>query len=172
MSTYIHIGRFVATFGIQGELILKHVLAKKIHFKKVEAIFVEEVKNTYLPYFIETAKPKNEEEVLIQLEGIKSKEAAHLLVYKNVWLQETDFRQLAGKMAPISLLGFTIINKGVTLATIEEVIEQPRQILTRITLNNKEVLIPLHQDSLLKIDYKTQQVIVNLPDGLLDVYLE
>jgi 16S rRNA processing protein RimM len=41
MNHYIHIGKFVASFGVKGELILKHALGKKTALKDVEALFVE-----------------------------------------------------------------------------------------------------------------------------------
>ena len=41
----------------------------------------------------------------------------------------------------------------------------------RIEINNKEALIPLHEDTIIKIDKKKQQVIVTLPEGLLEIYL-
>jgi 16S rRNA processing protein RimM len=56
------------------------------------------------------------------------------------------------------------------LSPIEEVINQPHQILLRITLKGKEVLIPLHEESLDKIDHVKKQVHVILPDGLLEIY--
>jgi 16S rRNA processing protein RimM len=53
-----------------------------------------------------------------------------------------------------------------------EIIEQPHQLLCRIEINEKEVLIPLHEDTIRKIDKKLKQVIVELPEGLLDIYLQ
>ncbi len=63
-----------------------------------------------------------------------------------------------------------LINEIEELGVIEEVIEQPHQVLLRITLEGNEALIPLHDETLDKIDHKKQQVHVTLPDGLLDVY--
>ena len=56
------------------------------------------------------------------------------------------------------------------LGKILEVIEQPHQVLCRISLNNKEAFIPLHEETIKKIDRKKQQVIVALPPGLLEIY--
>ncbi|HEX3025161.1 MAG TPA: 16S rRNA processing protein RimM, partial [Chitinophagaceae bacterium] len=102
--------------------------------------------------------------------GIKTKESAHRLVQKNVWLLEDDFRKIAGKSAPIALLGYSIINESENLGPVEEVIEQPHQVLLRITLNGNEALIPLHKETLQKIDRKKKEVHVVLPDGLLEIY--
>jgi 16S rRNA processing protein RimM len=167
---YIHIGKMVATFGVKGELILVHGLEKKSNFKGIEVLFVEEIKNSYLPYFIQNAKAKDATETFVKLEGIETREAAHRFVQKQVWLKQEDFEKVAGKRSMIGLLGFAIIDDGNNIGTVEEVIEQPHQILLRTTFNNKEAYIPLHEETLLKIDRKKKEVLVALPDGLLDVY--
>lgn len=172
MSEYIHIGKLVASFGLKGDLILKHELGKKTAFKGIEVIFVEEQKGNFLPYFIETAKAANNDETHVKFEGTNSKEAAARLVSRNAWVTDTDFRALVGKSAPIAMLGYTLINEGAVLAEIEEVINQPHQILLRITLKGKEALIPLHEESLDKIDHAKKEVHVILPDGLLEIYTE
>jgi 16S rRNA processing protein RimM len=171
MDNYIHIGKLVAAFGLKGELILKHALGKKTSLKDVEAVFVEEHKGSYLPYFVESAKAKDTEETYLKLESVDTRESAARLSTKNLWLLETDFRKLAGKTAAISLLGFTVItDEEENLGPVEEVIEQPHQVLLRVNLDGKEALIPLHAESLDKIDHQKKEVHVILPDGLLDIY--
>jgi 16S rRNA processing protein RimM len=68
------------------------------------------------------------------------------------------------------MLGFNIIADDEDLGEILEVIEQPHQVLCAILLNGKEALIPIHEDSLEKVDTKNRKVYVSLPDGLLDIY--
>lgn len=172
MSEYIHIGKLVASFGLKGELILKHELGRKTSFKDVEVLFIEELKGNYLPYFIESAKAANTEETSVKLEGVNTKEAAARLVSRNAWVTDADFRLLVGKSAPIALLGYTLINVGDVLAPIEEVITQPHQVLLRITLKGKEALIPLHEATLDRIDHVKKEVHVVLPDGLLEIYTD
>jgi len=170
MNEYINIGKLVATFGVKGELILKHALGKRTTLKGVETIFIEQQKNSYLPYFIQSSKAKDTDEMYVQVEGVESKESAHRLVQKNIWLLDEDFRKIAGKTAPISLLGYILIADKENVGPIEEVIEQPHQVLLRISLNGNEALIPLHEETLQKIDRKKKEVHVVLPDGLLDIY--
>ena len=170
MTNYCSIGRLVATFGLNGELVLRHHLGKKTSLKGLETLFIEKQKDELLPYFIQSTKIKNAEELYIKVEGINSKEAARTLVQKQVWLPDEDFQKFAGKSSPISLLGFHIIHDNTDLGEILEVIEQPHQVLCRISLDGKEALIPVHQETLKKIDKKTKQVVVDLPDGLLDIF--
>lgn len=170
MTNYINIGKLVGAFGLKGEVVLLHNLGKKTSLKGLQTIFIEVKKEEMLPYFIEGIRIKNDSELFVKLEGINTKEAAQKLIQKPVWLIEEVFHQYAGKSAPISLLGFHIIDHDTDLGEILEVIEQPHQLLCRIDLDGKEALIPVHEESLLKIDKKKKQVLVELPDGLLDVF--
>ena len=149
---------------------MQHSLAKKLVLKGVEAIFVEQVKGSYLPYFLLTSKAKTHDETFVQLEGISTKEQAHRLISKQVWLLDADFRRLAGNSSPISLLGYKLFNEEEYIGNIEEVIEQPHQVLLKITYKGNEALIPLHDETLDKIDRMKGEVYVTLPDGLLEIY--
>ena len=171
MTEYFKIGKLVGTFGLKGELVLKHSLGKKTSLKGLKAMFVEEPKDSFIPWFIESTKIKNEEEIYIKLEGINTREQAIKLTPKEVWVPEEEFKKFSAKSSPINLLGYDIIEGEQVLGKILEVIEQPHQILCRIELNNREVYIPLHQETIQKIDNKKQQVIVLLPPGLLEIYL-
>ncbi|HEY6975883.1 MAG TPA: 16S rRNA processing protein RimM, partial [Chitinophagaceae bacterium] len=125
MSEYINIGKFVAAFGLTGELVLKHMLGKKTMFKEGEAIFIEELKSSYLPYFILSSKAKSKEETYLKVEGINTREKAVKFIQKNVWLQQDDFKKLVAKDSPLGLLGYTLIDNEKEIGKIEEVIEQP-----------------------------------------------
>ncbi|MEO8764296.1 MAG: ribosome maturation factor RimM [Ginsengibacter sp.] len=170
MDNYFKIGKLAATFGLEGQLVLQHSLGKKTSLKGLENIFIEEKRDSFLPYFIESAKIKNDKEVYIKLEGVSAKETARPLVKKEVWLQEIDFKKFAANAAPISLLGFMVIHEDEELGEVCEVIEQPHQVLCKIIINGKEALIPVHEASLEKIDKKGRKLFVNLPEGLLDIY--
>ncbi len=170
MGQYFKIGKLAASFGLKGELVLKHSLGSKTTLNGLETIFLEEGKDNFMPYFISSTSLKNDTEVYIKLEGTDTKETARKLTPKEVWITEADFKKFASKAAPIAMLGFHLINEDEDLGEIIEVIEQPHQILCTILLNGKEALIPIHEESLDKIDQKKQRIFVTLPDGLLDIY--
>jgi len=171
LQPYIHIGKVVATFGTNGQVLVQHALGKKTTLKGIKALFIEQQKNSYLPYFIEQVKAKNEQEIWVQFEGIPTKEAAQRFLNKNVWLPEAEALALMSAKAPIALLGYKVVEDKKVLGVIEEVIEQPHQVLVQISIEGKEVLVPLHEETLLKIDRKKKEVWVQLPEGLLAIYL-
>lgn len=168
---YFKIGKIAGTHGVDGKVVIKHSLGKKCDFEQTEAVFIEEKKDAFLPWFITSAKSINDAETMVKLEGIKNKESARNFLQKEIWLTEDDFKRLAASSAPISLLGFEIFENEKSLGTILEVIEQPHQVLCKILLKGKEAWIPIHSETLDGIDKKKKQVTVSLPDGLLDVFL-
>jgi 16S rRNA processing protein RimM len=172
MPQYFKIGKFAASYGLMGELVLQHSLGKRTTLKGLETIFIEAQKDNFMPYFIENASIKSDTETYIKLEGINSKETARKLTPKEAWLEESDFKKFATKSAPISLLGFNMIDGDTDLGEIIEVIEQPHQVLCTILYHGNEALIPVHEASLLKVDKRNKKVYVTLPDGLLDIYGE
>jgi len=172
INNYRNIGKLIAAFGLKGEMVLHHHLGKKTSLKGLEVIFIQEQKSEMLPYFIESSKLKTDQEVFLKLEGINDKESARKFIQREVWLTESDFHKYASKSAPISLVGYKVVDQGRDLGEIIEVIEQPHQVLCKLTIDQKEVLLPLNEKTLQKTDPKNKIVFVNLPEGLLDIYLD
>lgn len=170
MSQYFKIGKLAASTGLEGKLVLQHSLGKKTSLKGLEAIFIEDKKDSFLPYFIQSTQIRSNTETVIKLEDIDRMEDARKLTPKEVWLLEEDFNKFAAKAAPITLLGFNLIDGEKDLGEIIEVIEQPHQVLCTILYKGKEALIPVHEESLLKIDKKNKKVFVEIPEGLLEIY--
>ena len=170
MSQYFKIGKFAASYGLGGELVLAHSLGTKTSLKDLQALFIEESKDSFMPYFIESTSVKNDQEVYVKLEGINSKEVARKLTPKEVWMAADDFSKYAAKTAPISMLGYDLIDGETNLGEIIEVIEQPHQILCSILYKGNEALIPIHEGNLLKMDTKNRKVYVEVPEGLLEIY--
>lgn len=173
MNNYFSIGKLVSVFGLQGEFILKHSLGKKASLQGVEAIFLEERKNSFIPYFLQKTSVKDHEHTFVKLEGVDTKEDARKLIQTPVYLVEADFKAQAASSAPLAMLGYTVHDKALgELGVVEEVIEMPMQVLLKIMYKEKEVLLPLNEQSLVKVDKKGQIVHVDLPEGLMDIYLD
>lgn len=170
MAEYFNIGKLVAVHGLNGELVLKHELGKKSSLKGLKNVFLEDKNDSLLPWFIESTKIKNEEEIFLKLEGVDTREAANKLTRKEVWVTEAAFKKFAAKSAPASLLGYLIISDKKALGEILEVIEQPHQLLCRLDVKGREALIPLNESTIKKIDHKKKEVTVILPEGLLEIY--
>lgn len=171
MPEYFNIGKIVATFGLQGEMVLLQKTAREDLFKKGNVLFVEETSGSFIPYFIESARNKNQEETFIRLEDVHSKEAAHKFLHKRVYLDEENFRRIISPDSVLYYLGFTILDQTAgRIGEVEEVLEMPSQLLLKVFRHNKELLIPLHGETLVSVDKEKKIIRVKLPDGLIKVY--
>jgi 16S rRNA processing protein RimM len=168
-DSFVNIGKLVATFGVGGQLILLHGLGKKTQLKGLEVLMIERQKNDLIPYFVVETKAKTDTEIYVSLEDVSTKERAKLLVGKPVWMKEADFKRYASKEASIYLLGYTVYNHGTAVGVVEEVIEQPHQILVRIRYNAKDVLVPIVEAFVDDINNRSKKIMLQLPDGLLDL---
>jgi 16S rRNA processing protein RimM len=164
------VGKLVATFGVNGQLVLQHSLGKKTSLKGLEVIMIEVKRENLLPYFVVETKIKNDTEVYITLEDITSKEKAQRLVSRPVWFKELDFKKFVAKTSSISLLGYMLFNNEEKLSEIVEVIEQPHQVLVKIFYQEKEMLIPVNEAFMVSMDAKKKIIVLDLPDGLLEIF--
>lgn len=171
MPEYFNTGKIVAAYGLHGEIILLHKTGKADAFRDVKTVFIEEKLNSFIPYFIESTRIRNNEEVYLKLEGIVTKEGATKLLQKQVYLDEDNFRKVISPESPLFYLGFSVRDKTTgVIGQVSEIVEMPGQILLKIYQNDKELLIPLNGNALQKIDQTHKIIHVLLPEGLLDVY--
>ncbi len=168
----IRIGKIVATHGLNGSLILTHVVGNSQWLKKEHVLHVEMQKGSYIPYFISQCKANNPKEYLINIENIDKVESAKKLVTKHVYVDESILADYA-KQSPLLWIGFNVTDKkNGALGTIDDVMQTGNQWLARLTYKNTEVLIPLIDQTIEKLDLKSKTLYVNLPEGLLEVYLD
>lgn len=171
MSNYFQIGKIVAAFGLEGELVLTHQTGTHHPLREVGVLFVEEKTDSFIPYFVTGAREKTPKELLVKLEGIDNREAARKLLTKRVYLEEKEFRQQVSPDSPLGYLGFLVHdNRSGPLGKIAEVVEMPTQWLAKIYEEDHELLIPLNEQTLQKIDREKAVLYVDLPEGLLDIY--
>ena len=171
VNSYRNIGKIVSAFGLKGDLVVLHHLGKKLAVTKIKVIFLEQKKDELLPYFVTFAKKKGIDELLLKLDGIDSKEAVTKFLRRDVWIREEEIQLHTAKDNPIGWVGYQVNDQGRNLGTILEIIEQPHQVLCRLEMESKEVLIPVNEQTLVKIDHSSKTLLLRLPEGLLEVYL-
>ena len=167
----IRIGKIVATHGINGAMILTHVVGSSTWLKKEHVLLIEMQKGSYIPYFVSQFKVNNNKEYIINIEDIDKIESAKKLVTKHVYVEESILAGLE-QQSPLLWIGFSVIDKkSGEIGKIDDVMQTGNQWLAKLIYNNTEVLIPLIDQTIEHINIKTKIINVTLPDGLLEVYL-
>ncbi|WP_276132088.1 ribosome maturation factor RimM [Polluticoccus soli] len=168
----VRIGKIVATHGLQGAIILKHIAGSGNWLKKDDVLFIELRKESYIPHFVLQAKTANDEEYIVNVEDVDTVEAAKKLIGKQVYVKE-DILAEAVTDSPLLWIGFNLVdvNKG-TIGQIEDVVQAGPQWLAKLTIEGKEVLVPLVEQMLVDVNMRNKYIRIDLPEGLIDVYLQ
>ena len=165
----IRIGKIVATHGLQGSLVLTHVVGSSDWLKKDDVLFLELNKGSFIPFFVQTAKAANDEEYIITVEDVTVVEAAKKLIGKQAYVKE-DILSATAADTPLLWIGFNLVDKEKgSLGPIEDVMQAGPQWLAKLTYDGKEVLIPLREQLILDVNIRNKYIRMDLPDGLLDL---
>ena len=168
---YIQIGFTKKTHGVSGELKIAIDEVFEDLFLSAERVFIE-VKGNKMPFFIENIRGGGE--LIVHFEDVTNKDQALLIQSKGVFLPSSEVPaslEIEDDSLEYSHLeGFSMIDKEAgVVGTIEEVLDMPQQEMALIVFKHREILIPLNDALILKIDKKQKTVHVELPDGLLDL---
>jgi 16S rRNA processing protein RimM len=169
---HFRIGSILKTKGLKGEMNM-YVDFEDLDKIKFDAVFIE-IAGKLVPYFIDSLKYGQKNAAVISLEDVDTIEKASALVRKNIYLpKKFKPKKKKQEFTLKDLVGFTVIdeNEG-ELGVITAVHEYPKQLIAAITYKNCEVLFPLNEDIIKVIDVVSEILTVDLPEGLLDIYLE
>lgn len=124
-----------------------------------------------LPYPVEGIFPTGKKNYYLKAAGCDDRNQAMEIAGKQVFIAQEIFDRLFTEKDIIpfhSLTGFLALDgQGNALGKIEDVFELPAQSLAQIFMEGKEVLIPLNETTVLKIEKGRKRVILQLPEGLL-----
>jgi 16S rRNA processing protein RimM len=159
------VGYFSKTHGIKGHLVLK--TDALFDPAEIKAVFIQ-AGGSKAPYFVVEFKETNDS-VMFLLEEINSVEKAKLLTGKEVFIES---RFIEEDEAAENWNGFELIDATVgSLGEIIETSDNGEQVLVSVLYQNKEVILPLVDDFITRIDEENRKIFYEAPEGLIDIYL-
>ena len=163
------LGEVIKTHGLHGEVSISLEVDFPNEYQELESVFLEQ-KERLIPFFIDTIQI-NQNKALVKFEDINSIDDAKALVKSKLYLPLSSLPELEnGQYYFHDLIDCEVFEGDKRLGSIKEVIDLNGNQLLTVESNGKEILIPLKDEILTEVDLKSKKVIVNLPDGLLDVF--
>ncbi len=166
-----YIGYVTKTKGLKGEV---QVYFEFEDYKLLDLdVLFADMNGKMVPFFVGTHKLYPNQTGLFYFDDIDHIDKAQALVKKKIYLplskmperDEEDFTYN-------DLKGFTVIDE--THGELGEIIavnEYPQQFVATVLFKEKEILFPLNEDLIVEIDDEKKILSVDLPEGLLDLYL-
>lgn len=139
-------------------------------YATLDSAFVE-VKGQLVPYFFHIDS-LNGNKAVVTFEDLGPEQAAALCGHE-LYLPLDMLPKLDGnKFYFHEVVGFRVVDSVYgDIGTIEQVIEYPAQPLFQIMKNGTEVLIPVIDPVIDKVDRKLKTIYITAPNGLIDLYL-
>lgn len=171
INTCYHLGQVIKSHGTKGEIQLFLDVDNPGYYKKLESVFLE-INQKLVPFFISTIQiSKNI--AIIKFEDVDSIEQAEELISTDAYLPLEFLPPLKeGQFYYHQIIGYQVKDQKLgILGKIEDIVSLPRHEIFIFTHKGKEILAPLNDLVVLKVDNENQIVEVDLPEGLLEVYL-
>jgi 16S rRNA processing protein RimM len=168
---YFELGALAKPHGIKGALHAFLDVDDPYEYEELTSVFVQEGQEL-VPYFIEDIQIKTNLN-LIFFEGIDSVDKAKELVGKKLFLPMSFLPKLKeNQFYYHEIIGYQVEDQQLgLLGTVKEVVSLGAQEVLVMNHQNREVLIPLTDEIIPKVNKKEKIVYSNLPDGLLEIYL-
>jgi len=166
-----YLGTIIGKYSFKGELLVKTDTDNINSYTSLTSVFID-IENRLVPYFIKHCLVHKSSLLRFKLEDVSGEEAANVLLRKKIYLPLELLPNLTGnKFYYHEVIGFKIIDqKKGEIGTILKINDQTAQPLFEVNDGNKKILIPLHDDLLINLNRKDKSILVNLPDGLIDLF--
>jgi len=166
------LGKIVKKFSFKGEVLAKLDTDDPEQFVEMESVFVEQHKRL-IPFFIEDLSLHKSELLRIKFEEVTSEEDADALIGAELYLPLNLLPKLSGNQFYYhEIIGFTIEDASFgKVGTVTAVNDATAQALFEIDHDGKQVLLPINDEIIKKVDRVNKVIHVVAPDGLIELYL-
>jgi 16S rRNA processing protein RimM len=165
------LGKITRRHGLAGNVILKLDTDQPELYNKLESIFVE-INGLLVPFFIAKSSWSKNDALNIAFKN-SSEALVDQSLGKSVYLPLASLPKLSGKQFYYhEIIGFDILDEnGKECGVIRSVNDQTAQNYFVTNLDGKEVVIPIIKDWILEVNREERFIKMQLPEGLIDVFL-
>lgn len=169
------LGKILKTHALYGEISAFLDVDFPEDYENLSEVWVE-VEDALQRFEVESIRllVNKPQTALIKLKNIDSIEQAQKIVGARLFLPLSFLPVLGEKQFYFhEIIGFLVVDllKG-ALSEVKDVYSTTQTALIAMDYKGKEVLIPINDEVIVRVDRKESKLYVSLPDGLLEVYLD
>ncbi len=168
-----YLGKIVKKYSFKGELLAKLDTDQPDLYDDLDAVFVQ-LGRDFLPFFIEKSSLHKSDLLRLKFEDVDTEEDADQLLKCDLYLPLAALPKLEGnKFYYHEVIGFTIEDASFgKVGTIVGVNDSTAQPLFEVERGPIEILIPMNDDIIKKVDRDNKTIHIEAPEGLIDLYLQ
>ena len=166
------LGKFTKPFRYSGEVVLWMDVDDNSPYRNLKVVWAEERKNL-VPYMINKLKPHKDRFVAV-IDGIDSEEAARSICGKDLYLPLSELPDLGSEHFYFhEVPGWRVLdlNSGEDIGTINRVLDHGPYPMLEVEHESVELILPLPKNFMVEVDRENQILKVEIPEGLLEVFL-
>lgn len=166
------LGKIVKKYSFKGEVLAKLDTDQPELYESLDAIFLE-LRHNLVPFFVERSQLHKSELLRLKFEDVDTEEDADALMKSALYLPLAALPKLEGnKFYFHEVIGFSIEDKNFgEVGIIKGVNDATAQALFEVDRAGTEILIPMNDEFILKVDRAHKKILVDTPEGLIDIYL-
>ena len=177
------IAQVLKSNGTDGELVLgfREIAPEDINLKEPVFIIFDGLP---VPFYIESFSKRGNTKALVRLTGICSMEDVDEITGKEVYIEEDQLPEMSLEEDGFAaLVGWTLQTPAEDFSTSLEMTDEepalievgeitdfmdiPKNPCIEVETENGAVIIPLHEDLILSVDPEYQEIIMQIPAGLI-----
>lgn len=166
-----YVGYITKTKGLKGEV---QVFFEFDDYEQLDFdVVFADMNGKLVPYFVASAKLHPNKTGYFNFDDVDHIDKAQPLLKKKLYLPLSQMPERdADEFFYTDLKGFTAVDETLgELGEILEVNEYPQQFVATVMYRETEILFPLNEDFIVEIDDEEKVLNLDLPEGLLDIYL-
>ncbi|HLT52199.1 MAG TPA: ribosome maturation factor RimM [Arenibacter sp.] len=167
-----YLGKIVSKHSFKGEVLIKLDTDEPELYEKMESVFVS-LGNNLVPFLIKKSNLQKSSLLRVRFEEVANESDADKVMGSEIYLPLSFLPKLKGnKFYYHEVIGFSVEDKvHGRIGTIESINDSTPQALFEIRLADKQLLIPIRDEIILKVDRENKTIFVETPEGLVDLYL-
>jgi 16S rRNA processing protein RimM len=166
------VGKFLKPHGVNGEIAVLRDY-DELDFEEFSCIVVD-IDGIFVPFFINSVRSKGAETDLLSIDGIEDEVRAAGLSNKTVYVLKSevqDAEEDGDGFYADDFIGYKVDVDGVgVIGEITGIEDSTANYLFIVeTADGKSQLIPVADEFITDIDQQTKTLVMDLPEGLLDM---
>ena len=174
----LQIAQVLKSNGTDGELVMgfREIAPEDINLQ--EPVFIV-FDGLPVPFYIESFTKRGNTKALVRLTGICSMEDVEEIAGKAVYIEDDQLPEMSIEEDGFAaLVGWTLLTPAddleeddepalIEVGEITDFLDIPKNPCIEVETENGAVMIPLHEDLILSVDPEYQEIIMQIPEGLL-----